>query len=76
MSSKNPLLMIIILLIGCDNVDNQETNIPDAIGQLENLTIHNPVTQPADTVELIKETVFESDEEVCWQLLKMHEEFS
>lgn len=62
------ILFILILLLGCGQKEtpkNQEAiEIPERIKELENVTVFSPDTQSADTVELVRERVFESNEEV------------
>jgi len=53
------------LLTACSsNQMSDRSELPDHISQLENLTVYDPDIQPADTVVLTRETIFESNEEV------------
>jgi len=59
------IIYIIFSIYGCKNHTAQsEINLPDHIGQLENLIVISPSEQSPDTVEFKKETVFESNENV------------
>lgn len=61
-----PIIFTCILLLkyGCNYEVKNETSLPDHVSELENLEIYSPHTSPRDTVELIKEAVFESNEEI------------
>lgn len=68
------VLLVANLLMGCSggegpesmqgNSDSEKREIPDHISELENLAVFSPDTQSADTVELVREQVFESNEDV------------
>lgn len=71
MSSKLYILVILFILIlfsGCGHKENAEyqkpTEIPYYIKELENVTLFSPDTQSADTIELVREQVFERNEDV------------
>lgn len=58
-----------ILSYGCTSSGDsqnpeEEPEIPDHIKQLENLSVYSPDEQSYDTVELVKEQVFESNMDV------------
>lgn len=64
------LSLTILLLKSCTekevtkHSEQVESDLSEKINQLENLTIYSPEKQTADTVELVKEQVFESSREV------------
>lgn len=60
-------LIVIFIFCSCtgNNEDiDQEINLPEHIEHLENLTVFSPDDQSADSVELVQEVVFESNENV------------
>lgn len=61
---KKDLFPILLLILSCGCSAHKTGKIPPAITKLKNLTVYNPNTQPADTVELIKKTVFQSTKNV------------
>ncbi|TVR32958.1 MAG: hypothetical protein EA390_04565 [Balneolaceae bacterium] len=53
------------MLTACSSEEESaKIELPDHISQLENVTVYDPDIQPADTVMLTRETIFESGEDV------------
>lgn len=58
-------ILLVVIVFGCSSEEEPSgAELPDHISQLENLTVFSPDIQPADTVVLTRETVFESGEEI------------
>lgn len=64
MTRNKSLFYFIFAIISCDLSKEKHSNIPTDISQIENLIVYSTVDEQYENIELLKESIFESNEEI------------